>query len=179
MQEYIKANDADYGYINAKSQVTYHIYKPTFVSNELVNATKFVVGKELAGKQNAVRVAYDVPFDVMVKTGQSKPIVLTQVGIETSFNLDSFVATFMKDATPQKATLLTAVNQTGYLLQKPLGSSTLSAVVYLTNDNVLVTLMSPKASSDELVQLAGSLEYYPNKSACNCLLKSVNYRSTL
>jgi len=64
----------------------------------------------------------------------------------------------MKDATPQKATLLTAVNQTGYLLQKPLGSSTLSAVVYLTNDNVLVTLMSPKASSDELVQLAGSLQ---------------------
>ena len=155
---YVKANDTDYGYSNAKSQVAYHIYKPSLVLKELVNATKFVVGKELAGKQNAVRVAYDVPFDVMVKTGQSKPIVVTQVGIESGFNLDTFITSFMKDATPQKITLAAGLNQTGYLLQKPLGNSTLSAVVYLTNDNVLLTLMSPKVSSDELIQLASSLK---------------------
>lgn len=122
---YVKANDTDYGYSNAKSQVTYHIYKPTPLSKELVNATKFVVGKELAGKQNAVRVAYDAPFDIMVKTGQSKLIVVTQVGIETGFNLDTFITTFMKDAAPQKITLAAGLNQTGYLLQKPLGNSTL------------------------------------------------------
>jgi len=155
---YVKANDTDYGYSNAKSQVAYHIYKPTLVSRELTNATKFIVGKELAGKQNAVRVAYDVPFDIMVKTGQFKPIVVTQVGIEAGFNLDTFVTTFMEGATPQKITLAAGLNQTGYLLQKPLGNSTLSAVVYLTNDNVLLTLMSPKASSDELIQLSSSLK---------------------
>ncbi len=155
---YVKANDTDYGYSSAKSQVTYHIYKPTPVSKELVNTTKFVVGKELAGKQNAVRVAYDVPFDVMVKTGQTKPIVVTQVGIETGFNIDTFVTTFMKDVAPQKITLATGVNRTGYLFEKALGNSTLSAVVYLTNDNVLLTLMSPRASLDELIQLSESLK---------------------
>jgi hypothetical protein len=155
---YIKANETDFGYTNAKSQVNYHIYKPTPIQTGLTNATKFVVGKELAGKQNAVRVAYDIPFDTLVKTGQSRPIVITQVGVETGFNLDVFTTTFIKDATSQKITLPLAANQTGYLLQKPLGNSTLSAVVYLTNDNVLLTLMSPKAGSDELIQLASSLK---------------------
>lgn len=155
---YIKANDTDFGYTNAKSQVTYHVYKPIPIPTELVNATKFVAGKELAGKQNAVRVVYDVPFDTKVKTGQSKPIGITQVGVETGFNLDAFASTFMQDATPQKITLPIAANQSGYLLQKALGNLTLSAVVYLTNDNVLLTLMSPKANSDELIQFAASLK---------------------
>jgi hypothetical protein len=105
---YVKANDTDFGYTNVKSQVNYHIYKPTPIPLGLVNATKFVVGKELAGKQNAVRVVYDVPFDTMVRTGLSKLVVVTQVGVESGFNLDTFVTTFIKDATSQKITLPTA-----------------------------------------------------------------------
>lgn len=156
---YLKANDTDFGYTNAKSQVDYHIYKSNPIPLGLVNATKFVVGKkELAGKQNAVSVVYDVPFDIIIKTGQFKSIIVTEVGVESGFNLDTFVTTFMKDAIPQKITLPTASSQTGYLLQKPLGNSTLSTVVYLTNDNVLLMLESLKASPDELIQFASSLK---------------------
>ena len=46
----------------------------------LVNATKFITNKELAGKQNAIQVTYDVPFTDLVKEGKGKIIVLKQIG---------------------------------------------------------------------------------------------------
>lgn len=154
---YIRANDNDLGYSDAQSQVTYHIYKPTLLPVDLDNATKFTIGEELAGKLNAVRVAYDTPFEVSVKNGESNLIVLTQVGVESNFNLDTFVTTFMNDVTLQKIPLIEGSDQTGYLLQKSFEDSTFSAIVYLTDDNVLITIVSPMVDSDELIQFASTL----------------------
>ena len=156
--DYLKAQDTDYGYTKVKTAAGYHIYKPSSVPNGLTYTTKFILGKELAGKQTAVQVAYDIPLNELMKGVQSKPIVVKQVEVESGFNLETFATTFIKDTTPQKITLSKAVNQTGYLSQKKLGNSTLSAIIYLTNDNVLIALISPKASSEELTQLAELLE---------------------
>lgn len=156
--DYVKSQDTDYGYTKAKTAAGYHIYKPSPVPNGLTYASKFILGKELAGKQTAVQVAYDIPFDELMRNGQSRLIVVKQVEVETGFNLDAFASTFVKDASLQKITLSKAVNQTGYLLQKKLGNSELNAIAYLTNDSVLITLMSPKATSEELIEFAESLE---------------------
>lgn len=154
---YIKASDTDFGYTDAQSQVTYHVYKLSPLPPDLVNATKFLTDKELAGRQDAVRVAYDVPFDVGLTTGQSKLIILTQVGVGPGFDVGSFAATFIEDATVQQTPLTVGANQTGYLLQRTSESLAITAVVYVTSDNVLITLMSPGAGSDELMRLAEGL----------------------
>lgn len=156
--DYAKSLDTDYGYIKAKATVNYHIYKPSSLPNNLTYATKFISGKELVNKQTAVQVAYDIPFDQLMKGEKPKTIILKQVDVESGFNLDTFAATFVKDANLQKIVLPNALNQTGYLSQKKLGNSTLNAIVYLTKDNVLITFISPKATAEELTQLAESLQ---------------------
>jgi len=156
--DYFKTLDTDFGYTKAKTTVGYHIYKPISVPNGMAYASKFITGKELAGKQNAVQVAYDIPFEELRKGRQSKLSIVQQVYVEPGFNLEAFATTFVKDSNPQKIFISKAVNQTGFLIQKPLGNSTLSTIVYLTSDNILIMLVSPKVSPEELTQLAESLE---------------------
>lgn len=51
----------DYGLQSAKNSVDYYIYKPEPIPLGLINATNFTTGKELAGKNNAVSVAFNYP----------------------------------------------------------------------------------------------------------------------
>lgn len=156
--DYSKSFDTDYGFTLAKEQTTYHIYKPILLPGNLSYATKFSVGKELAGKQNAVKVAFDIPFDKIIKGEETKPIVITQVGIDAGFNFDEFASTYTKDVVPQKTQLPKAVNQNGYILQKKLGNTTLSYLVFVTSDNVLISIASNKATSEELINLSNTLQ---------------------
>jgi len=156
---YIRANDTDYGFNKAKSEVSYHIYKPTLTAGGLVNATKFITNKELAGKQNAIQVTYDVPFTDLVKEGKGKIIVLKQIGVESGFDLNSFASTEVKNASSQQPiNLAVALNQKAFLVQRKLEKIDLNFLTYITNDNVLILLSSPYASVDELIQFAQSLQ---------------------
>lgn len=155
--KFLEARDTDFGYTKAKAHVTYRLYKPSPLPNGLVNTTKFVVGKELAGKQNAVQVAYDVPFTKLIEKGTSKLVILKQVGIEPGFNLRDFVSA-TKDLTSfdQISVNLTA-NQEAYLAQKNNGHYDLKILSFVTPDDVLITLTTPNATKEELIQLANSL----------------------
>jgi len=155
---YIKAQDTDYGFTKMKTAVNYHVYKPGLIPNGLIYATKFTFGKELAGKQNAIRVTYDIPFDELIRRGKTRPTIINQVGVETGFNLEAFAKTFVKDAKPQKIMLSKAVNQIGYFIQNKFGNFTQNTIVYLTNDNVLIVLTSLNGTFEELIQFAESLE---------------------
>lgn len=156
--DYSKSFDTDYGFTVAKEKSDYHIYKPILLPENLSYATKFSLGNELAGKQNAVKVAFDIPFDKILKGEKTKPIVITQVGIDAGFNFDKFASTYTKDAVPQKTQLPKAANQNGYLLQKKLGNTTLSYLVFVTSDNVLISIASNKATSEELINLSNTLQ---------------------
>ena len=85
--EYVKAQNTDYGYSKAVETVGHHIYRPSSVPSGLTYATKFVLGKELAGKQTAIQVAYDIPFDMLIKGEQTEPIVVKQVEVEIGFDV--------------------------------------------------------------------------------------------
>jgi len=156
---YIRANDTDYGFAKAKSEVSYHVYKPTLTAGGLVNATKFITNKELAGKHNAIQVTYDIPFTDLVKEGKGKMIVLKQVGVESGFDLDSFVSSEVKNSSSQQPiNLAVAINQKAFLIQRKLEKIDLNFLAYVTNDNVLIFLSSHQASVDELIQFAQSLQ---------------------
>ncbi len=158
ISDYSKSFDTDYGFTLAKGQTTYHIYKPILLPGNLSYATKFSVGKELAGKQNAVRVAFDIPFDKMIKGEKTKLIVMTQVEVDSGFNFDNFASTYTKNAVPQKTQLPKAINQYGYVLQKKLGNTTLSYLIFVTSDNVLISVASNKATPEELINLSNTLQ---------------------
>lgn len=155
---YIRASDTDYGYTYASSQVTYHVYKPSSLPPGLDYATKFMVGKELAGKQNAIQVSYDVGFDKAFNPEQSKIIVLKQVEVEPGFDLYTFASTLFKDADPsQTVTLSKAANQTAYFIERNLEKIKINTLTFVTIDNVLIQISTPKASQEELIQFAESL----------------------
>jgi len=156
--DYRKALDTDYGYAAATRAVTYHVYRPREVPKGLAYASKVLGGQKLAGKQNAVQLAFDIPLDDMLKDKPLRVTIVRQVGVEKGFNIEDFAATYMEGAVPQKISLPKAANQTAYQLQKPMEQSFLNALLYLTNDNVLIVLISPASTTDQLMQLAYSLE---------------------
>ena len=156
--DYAKSFDTDYGYTNAKASVNYHIYRPKSLPDNLSYATKFSLGNEFAGRQNGVRVGFDIPFDKIIKGEKTKPIVMNQVIVESGFDIDRFSSTFIKDVNPQKIKILKSVNQNGYLFQKKFGTANSYFIVFMTNDNILISLGSINASPEELAQLAESLQ---------------------
>ena len=157
---YIKAADTDYGYASAKSLVGYHVYKPSSLPLDLVNATRFVSGKDLAGKNNAIQVFYDAPFTAPVTDGPPKIVVLKQVGVGSDFNLATFASTSVKDSeSPQFVALPTALNQEAYFIQKKQSKWGLSVLTFLTSDNVLIYINALGSDKQELlVQFAASLK---------------------
>jgi len=156
--DYSKSFDTDYGFTLAKEQTIYHIYKPILLPGNLSYATKFSVGNKLAGKQNAVKVAFDIPFDKIIKGEKTRPIVITQVGVDADFNFENFALTYTKGAVSQKIQLPKAINQNGYILQKKFGNTTLSYLVFVTSDNVLISIASNKATPEELTNLSNTLQ---------------------
>lgn len=152
------ARETDYGFTKAKATVGHHIYKPAIIPSGFAYASTFVLEKELAGKQSAVQVVFDIPFDMLLKGEQSNPIVLSQVHVGAGFDLYSFATTYMEDADIQEMYLMNAADNEGYLLQRSIGDSTLSSILYLTQDNILISVISPKATSEELVALINSFE---------------------
>jgi len=155
--KYIRANDTDYGFNKAQSEVKYRVHKPTTIPSGLTYATKFITNKELAGKQNAVQVAFDIPFNELAKGESPKVIVLKQIGVEPGFNLELFISTEVKDSTSEPISFPIALDQKAYFLQKKLGTSDLNFFTFITQDNVLIFIASPKTSRDELISFAESL----------------------
>lgn len=157
---YIRANDTDYGFTKAKSEVSYHIYKPTLTAEELVNATKFITNKELGGRQDAIQVAYDVPFTELFKEGKPNPIILKQVGVEPGFDLQSYTSSVIKDSSSlQPISLPIAKNQSAFLIERKVGDAYVNSILtYITQDNVLIFVTSPYAIKDRLLQFVESLQ---------------------
>jgi hypothetical protein len=157
---YMKASDTDYGFTKAKSEVSYHIYRPTSTAEGLIPATKFITKKELGGRQDAIQVAYDVPFTELFKEEKPKPIILKQVGVEPAFDLRSYTSQVIKDSSSlQPISLPIAKNQSALLIERKTGDTYVNSVLtYITQDDVLIFITSPYATKERLLQFAESLQ---------------------
>lgn len=157
---YIKANDKDFGYNKAQSQVDYHVYKSRNNSLGLVNASSFINGKELAGQKNAINVLYGTSLRKSLDSGEPEKLIsITQTEVSKDFDLNSFASTFMKDSMSQSITIPNAKNKSGILLRsKEDRDVKLVTLLYLTNDNILVVAFSWRFNADEIVEFVSSLE---------------------
>lgn len=148
----------DYGYAYAKTRLNYHIYRPSPLPDNLVYTTIFILGMNLAGKQNGVRVAFDTSLDKILKGDKAKPIVITQVAVDPGFDLYKFTETYTKDTVPQKVKISNAVDKQGYLYQNKFVRSSENFIVFLTKDNIFISLSSSKVTPEELIRLAETLK---------------------
>lgn len=158
---YIKAQDRDYGYKDAQASVSYHIYKSSLPEKKLTNATIFTTNNDLAGKQNAIKVAYDLPFDQAVRNREDKILSLKQVSVESSFDLKNFIYTEISDPTSvDEISYPSAKNQKAFLVYKSFGKDKLHVYYfsYVTKDDVLIFIASPKVTRNEIIEFADSLK---------------------
>ena len=160
---FIRAGDTDFAYSEVQAQVNYHVYKPTPMPTNLVNATKFYIDEdEWASKKNVVRIAYDFLKNTTSNNGQSKTIILRQVGVEANFDLFNFNQSthqnLENEFTLEEVSLAMALDQTAYFFQRPFGESTIRSITFLSSDYVLIEISSLNASFDELVEFASSLK---------------------
>ncbi|MFC1649587.1 hypothetical protein ACFL2C_02620 [Patescibacteria group bacterium] len=156
---YTKPKDnVDQFYSEISQKVDYHIYKPDYLPDGLVQAIHFKQD-ELGGIAGAVRVVYDVPEKELLETGNTNMIVMTQVGVNTDFDLEEFANTYVEDVEsvdPIKIPL--AKTNKAYHLSKEFGNSRLNFLVFVTSDNVLISIGSPTAKLETLMSLATALK---------------------
>lgn len=151
---FIKTFDRDFGYEAASSAVNFKIYTPTSLPQKLDYATKFETNKELAGKQNAVQVAFDTPFNLGAR-GESQLVVMKQVGVPPDFDLYSFSTTVTQDSDlPKQVSFSKAKEQTAYTVEKDFEKVKVSYLSFITPDNVLILIASPNIGIEEIISFA-------------------------
>jgi len=103
-------------------------------------------------------LGYDTGFNDLVRGGQTSLIMISQVGVGGDFDMDRFIKDEYKDKY-WKRQAVTSLQTKGkaYLVGKPIGDKDMESLVYVTNDNVLVTLVSMDALSNEIIALAETL----------------------
>jgi hypothetical protein len=153
---YYDANTTDFGYSQTANDINFKMYYPVNPPGGRVYATKFSANDSLDGRFNAVKVIFDVPLPVLVQTGVRSPIVLREVKAPDDFILDKDVHKQDLDpGEPVKSIKISgAANHTGIFFR----SGGVNTLWFLEPDNVLISVSSPTADSEELTQFAESLQ---------------------
>lgn len=160
---YYIAYHPDYKYEETSKTVGFHIYKPDMIPGGRQQTTTFYLyNKKLAGKENAVRVAYSTPFSKLINGEKTDPIIITQAKMDDGFNLNQYVNTQKANDSKQE-TKITSVpelnrgNHQAYLIERPFGIKKYGALHILTNDNILVEISTIGETSDDILKIGESL----------------------
>ncbi|HRY56833.1 MAG TPA: hypothetical protein P5014_01580, partial [Patescibacteria group bacterium] len=160
LKSYSVAKNDDFGYSRAVSKTRYHIYKPAVMPLGLVYTSNFITGKEMAGLKDGVQVVYDYTLEEVVDMKKSRPVIVKQVGVHRSFNINEYVA---KESGMYSQTstvnIPNTVGGSGYLILNPLGSSGDNLnLVFQKTDNVLISISTTDSGKQDLIDIAVSLE---------------------
>ncbi len=155
---YYGVNNEDVGYSRAQGQVSFHIYRPSYMPTGKDYATKFTLGNELGGISNAVKFSLNTSFDLMLKGEHASPVVINQAPVDREFDLEAFSSSLVTGVTPVQVVVTNAREQHGFALHKRLEHMELYTLVFITNDDVLIAITSPNTTMVELQDLAESLE---------------------
>jgi len=160
LKSYSVAKNDDFGYSRAVSKTRYHIYKPGVMPLGLVYTSNFITGKEMAGLKDGVQVVYDYTLEEVVDMKKSRPVIVKQVGVHRSFNINEYVA---KESGMYSQTstvnIPNTVGGSGYLILNPLGSSGDNLnLVFQKTDNVLISISTTDSGKQDLIDIAVSLE---------------------
>jgi hypothetical protein len=157
---YRKANNDDFGYSGVSRRVNYHVYKPDPIPLGMIYASNFTPDKELAGRRNAIQVIYDFAYEQSPDISESRPIVLTQIGVREDFSMADFLTMEVGVYSNQKEVVIPyAKDGKGYFIKDDLSSgSSNKTLVMLTSDNVLIQISTLESGEHDLIDLAASLK---------------------
>ena len=148
----------DYKYKQAKSQVPFYIFKPTYIPENRVQGSVFIVGANLARKNNAIMTVYEAPLDKLGDRNRPATILLKQVGVGGGFNLDIFVSDIAEDITVRNQAIKKAKSGQGLVFTKQTNNGTYINLSYITNVDVLINITSVNTPLQEIMEFAESLE---------------------
>ncbi|MBW6442084.1 hypothetical protein K0B04_04255 [Patescibacteria group bacterium] len=157
---YSKAQKDDFGYKMAQEKVTYHIYKPNPIPLGMVYAADFLTDREMVGESNAVQVVYDFAYQESPDISKSRPITLKQTGVSQNFSIADYLAKESGVYSEQvTVNVNTSKDRTGYLIKNSLsdGGHTKN-LIYVTQDDVLISLSTVDSGDFDLIDLANSLK---------------------
>ncbi|MBU1885326.1 hypothetical protein KKE34_01825 [Patescibacteria group bacterium] len=166
IQTYIQSTDTDHGLTQLSEQTDIHIYRPTRLPNNRVYATNFYLNNSpkhnLAGRTDYIRVAFDHSLNDMLYARNSPSlIVMNQVDVPTGFNFTNYVDSIFPSNTDTKQIAMpNAINNQATLIitNSETGNFQIKTVTFVTTDNILISLMSPQSSLEDLITIANSLE---------------------
>jgi len=156
----------DYGYSKIQKVVDYHVYKPSSLPGSLSYTSIFMSDKELVGKTNAVRVAFEDPA-LSFKNGGNVDedrvvTVINQVEVEENFDSKGFAESEALGSEIREIPLDLSKSGIAYTSSRKVGSNsyTGSNLSFVTKDNVLIYLTSAGKDdyTDTLVKIAENLE---------------------
>lgn len=157
---YRKAKKDDFEYSFVSSRVNFHVYRPDPVPLGLVYATNFVSGKDFGGRNDAIHVTYDFALDRVPDSVSSRLVVLKQVEVPKNFSIGNYLMSESGTYSTQKQLSLDISNdKNAYLIENKIPNGDISKnLIFLTPDNVLISISTVKSSEYDLLDIARSLK---------------------
>jgi hypothetical protein len=147
---------SDDSFPNAESIVGYKLCKPTIIPDGRIQTITFKSGQDMGGGlNNAVRVIYD--YDLFETNHKPSLISLAQVKVGSDFNLRDFIINSEIKENFKSIPFPISKNGTAFYSEKSSGLL-IKSIGFITSDNILIQLITLKASEQELINLANSLK---------------------
>jgi len=148
----------DYKYKQAKNQVSFYIFKPTYIPENRVQGSIFITGVNLSRENNAIMTVYEAPLDKLGDRNKPATILLKQVGVGGDFNLDNFVSDMAEDITVRNQAIKKAKSGQGLVFIKQTNNGSYVNLSFITNVDVLINITSVNTPLAEIMEFAESLE---------------------
>lgn len=154
---YYKAYNPDYEYEKISGQVSYHIYRPSYLPPGIEQNSKFYIEEEFAGNTWAVRSAYNIPISQVAISEKSNLTVITQTQVDDLFDAkEDVLSRYQGDNPPifESIVLPNFPNKQAYFQTG--GFAKVLHVVAM--DNVYISIASPRETEENLQKMGDSLE---------------------
>ena len=154
---FINAKNYDWGYSVAQAKVSYHIYKPSYIPQDMDYASEFT-DQELLNIGNSSFVILSTKLDLT--TGKiEKVISIRQTSVKKGFDLENYINESSPNKNSIKDITISKAKGTSYLVESFSEDNTIvNSIAFISKDDVLIILNSTGLSTEELKNVANSLE---------------------
>jgi hypothetical protein len=145
---------SDMGYQVVSEQVDFPLHTLTTLPSNLAYGGKYEMKLDDKGV-TTVRLPLTTPI-AQVTAETNTTIVIEQQKAPATFDLISDLATY--EPQPEPVMVPIAADGAAYLARKPLGTSYLYNLEFVSTDGVLVRILSPDADPETLIQVAQAMQ---------------------
>lgn len=160
---YTQSKDTDLGYAKAQSQTAFHIYRPTYLTGRISQASAVQTNAEFGAYKNTVKTIYDTSFfnrDQNELTRKEGIVIISQVKESPNFDVSNYVKNRITKPDIQQAKevpLNISINKTGYLVITK-NINNVVTLYFQKNDHVFFQLTTLHLAEEESIKIAESLK---------------------